>query len=562
LTAGAQLLLQELVFPPPVGDAENSKHFPEFSVGSELLQRTDLINRCMSEVLDDSNDEHVSQYWRAPAGGGKTVFLKLLGAALQKHEKPCKVYYIASANILKNKDLDPPLNRLVKAARSEGKRPVLLIDEVHNGLGANWTQILRGEHRADLIILGVGIPALYHESPNFRRHHLPAELMFNAAERTADFEELVSTFCRLYNGVPRLDVAATCKRVIAYTGGQMYPLLKTCDHLFQDVERWQQPSLYLASEKFSKSEAIQTIRERCFHTLLSSSLQAMLRLLTGVGESSDAYDMKRLGWWNPDTQKALSSLVVTEVLNNVVPSNDQVLVSVKGLTESEKIRTIIEVGLQGMTIADFDLQFNGAKKHEDALSFCWARSFKERMPSLWFNFQQQSSSNARARLDFLFNGATSVAIEVAKDNDLSGVSKHFERYSSDYVEWKGFHAVLNLVLTQSSIPHVPTTEDNKGRVYQFHYPTNALFCGDQRISGDDGAVIALPAPVQQNVGSGRQLPRPQSAQFSTLCSTGPGFGTSRTMSSFPPLQPLCRRPYSTWSRLLPPPTVRLLRFLR
>ena len=80
-----------------------------------------------------------SFYWRAPAGSGKTVFLKLIGKKLQ--ERGCDVYYM---NTSCNLDKFEPEYYYELCRDAGNKTVVLMVDEVQNNLKTGiWSDILR-----------------------------------------------------------------------------------------------------------------------------------------------------------------------------------------------------------------------------------------------------------------------------------------------------------------------------------------------------------------------------------------------------------------------------------
>jgi hypothetical protein len=121
------------------------QNFPKSGGGTAIFKREWLFNDITDMVLQkDDEDLYESFYWRAPAGSGKTVFLKLIGKKLQ--ERGCAVYYM---NTSCNLDKFEPEYYYELCRDAGDKTVVLMVDEVQSNIKTGiWTAILR-EDRPD-----------------------------------------------------------------------------------------------------------------------------------------------------------------------------------------------------------------------------------------------------------------------------------------------------------------------------------------------------------------------------------------------------------------------------
>jgi hypothetical protein len=92
--------------------------------------------------------------------------------------------------------------------------------------------------------------------------------------------------------------------------------------------------------------------------------------------------------------------------------------------------------------------------------------------------KRKTEADTTARLDFLFNGETDVAIELIRSGEKNNENeKHWKRFSEDYKEWTGRCAVLNFQMTGKNV-----TPIKGANLYTFLYDTNELYHGNVIIS--------------------------------------------------------------------------------
>jgi hypothetical protein len=471
-------------------------NFPFEGVGQIVFKRKHFIERNVKMVLEDK--ELSKHYWRAPRGSGKTVFLSLMGEALQ--QKGCKVYYIRSSTLLDTLSTDSLLQNAAKAT-AEGKRMVIMIDEAHMNTKSDlWWYLFKHDLLVPHIVLGVGVPKVGEISVDFFRKHPPSNFFPSCEEE--DFDELVQIWRNQAGSknVPKDLVAEICMWVCKFTGGQMYPMMMFLEHiLMENVDQATNYQTYFRSQEFMGSDPAKKASSRCGFDGNEYNLGRFQQVVMSTSSTSSVLqDMERIGVWNPERRWFFSDFLVNFMLNNNIPepSKDSKNPLSRIPNINEKIEEIIITGLKGMSYMDFKETYDdytNLSKCEDAIGFCWAYQLKDADRSLFIASQTKGDRVHAGKkfpsVDFVVNGSLDVAIELSKNSyDLKNKISKFSEERGVYRRWFDRFAILNFQLEERPVKNL----FNDPRVYHFVKSENALYKGKNLVR--QGVSPSLPTP--------------------------------------------------------------------
>ena len=367
--------------------------FPKDDGGSVVFKRKWFIEETCRLVLEKSDNVYPSYYWRAPRGSGKTVFLKLMGLALQ--ELGHDVYMFENA-----KDLDRYENEFFRnlAEKSNDKTVVFLIDEVHNNPGASfWTPFLKNPPR-NLLILGVGIPRLNVLSPQFaikfpnsegKNERFPMFL----TERDLD-EEVNQHFIKKSQHSPAV-TTAICLKMLQYTNGHLFPFVKLVEHLVttEGISNYiDEIHYYVGRREFMESNVALQIRRRCFDEIFPAirDLETLL-CNRGRGDKGICLHLSRLGIWH--NGELISPLVRHEVFYLAQIHEQASSKSTRALVDPQTVpyvEQLIRAGLENLTKADFFDPMVDTIAVENAIGFKWVLNIKSSLPDVWIVNQSRT----------------------------------------------------------------------------------------------------------------------------------------------------------------------------
>jgi hypothetical protein len=256
---------------------------------------------------------------------------------------------------------------------------------------------------------------------------------------------------------------------------------------------------YLLSKVFSGTECYKAITNRCYSEIPSHD--QFLRFLKAIPTADDITQYEKLGLWINSNSCFVSTFYKNVCFRNIpqgssinIDEKKQQIVLSRDSPVNKKIQAIVETGLQHMTAQDFVEPSGDTIKYEDPIGNCWAYYVRRFLPSLYIAGQVQvnvpyrdlsksrqakrkTESDTTARLDFLFNGETDVAIELVRNGEQNDENeKHWERFSEDYKEWKDRCAVLNFQMSGKKV-----TPIKGANLYTFLYESNELYHGNALI---------------------------------------------------------------------------------
>ncbi len=212
----------------PFEFSTKDENFPDSGCGAAIFKREWLFNDIADMVLQkDDEDEYGSYYWRAPAGSGKTVFLKLMGKMLQ--DRGCVVYYINHSGFLNYFETEYYYQLCSDAG---DKTVVFMVDAVQDNTRCGiWTGILREERPRNLLVLGVGIPDLGHPTinmcPTFMYKFPEIRDLFPMFLTERDLPEIVAFFCK-ESSQPEETIDKLCRQILGHS--LTHPLTHSLTH--------------------------------------------------------------------------------------------------------------------------------------------------------------------------------------------------------------------------------------------------------------------------------------------------------------------------------------------
>ena len=486
---------KSFILRPFVFFIRNKLNFPKIGGGTAIFKREWLFNDIADMVLQKHCGKlYKSFYWRAPAGSGKTVFLKLIGKKLQ--ERGCVVYYLTSSCFLDKFEPD----YYDKLCRDAGdKTVVLMVDEVQNNLQTGiWTTILR-DKPDNLLVLGVGIPALDLVSPQFSRKFPEDRELFPMFLTDRDLPELEAFFCKNY-AQPKEEVADLCKQILVFTNGHFFPFVKFMEH-FLSIQYKGDASMHLSSQEFRNSSCYKMVKARCSFT--PTMLDAAAKVLRNRYDSVNLRTLQRLGIYYAGA--LISPFVFNEVFANMEfpPENDSKPV----LLDESKDRMscaedIICAGLRYISTEDFKDLNSDYCAVENAIAVKWGYNVRKSFSNVMMYFQARTmygeriGPGARPLIDFVFNGRLHLGVEVAVNLNAPGIKEHLQRFNDKYLMLKDFGIVLHID-TMRSEPVLVDSFDNEtnNKIYTFIANRNELYRGATLVKTQVSAHLRAPFEI-------------------------------------------------------------------
>jgi hypothetical protein len=475
-----------------------SEDFPRHDGGKVVFQRDWFIKKTADLVLVKQSGEYDSYYWRAPLGAGKSVFLRLIGRELQN--RGCVVYLTAGKLMEEyHQNFFPNL-----AKEAGNKTMVLLVDEVQHNLDSkHWLVVLKGCRPTNLLVLGVGVPQLFSQSPQFD-HKFPEEgdsfPMFLTRE---DLPEVCAHFQQGTSPSQPKEVAArVCEEVLKFTAGHLFPFVKFVSHLLDSSNKIDLTDIdhYLAGEEFRSSPVCVLVQKRCFDFLTGDNITQAENVLLNKGSSGDRKDLVKLGIWSQEGA-FISPLLTTEVfLHMKVRRSDEQITLVKP-TITPYAQQVICAGLRDMVDADFKDAHYDIDAVENAVGFRWGYNVKSALSEVWVAPQVRTKNvnhvgrGPKPVIDFFFNGRMNMGIELALNQKATGIREHLERFDNNYKDHKENGVVLHFQtenatpVTEMKEPY--NTAEAKNRIYTYVKKSNELYRGTCLVKSN---VTRLPSP--------------------------------------------------------------------
>ncbi len=486
---------KSFILRPFVFFIRNKLNFPKIGGGTAIFKREWLFNDIADMVLQkDDEDVYDSFYWRAPAGSGKTVFLKLIGKKLQ--ERGCVVYYLTSSCFLDKFEPD----YYDKLCRDAGdKTVVLMVDEVQNNLQTGiWTTILR-DKPDNLLVLGVGIPALDLVSPQFSRKFPEDRELFPMFLTDRDLPELEAFFCKKY-AQPKEEVADLCKQILVFTNGHFFPFVKFMEH-FLSIQYKGDASMHLISQEFRNSSCYKMVKARCSFTPFM--LDAAAKVLRNRYDSVNLRTLQKLGIYYEGA--LISPFVLNEVFANMEypPEKDfkPVLLDVSK-DRMSCAEDIIRAGLHYISTEDFKDLNSDYCAVENAIAVKWGYHVGKSFSNVKTYFQARTmygeriGPGARPLIDFVFNGRLHLGVEVALNINAPGIKEHLQRFNDKYLMLKDFGIVLHIDTTRSD-PVLVDSFDNEtnNKIYTFIANRNELYRGAKLVKTQVSVHLRAPFEI-------------------------------------------------------------------
>ena len=481
------------------------QNFPKSGGGTAIFKREWLFNDITDMVLQkDDEDLYESFYWRAPAGSGKTVFLKLIGKKLQ--ERGCVVYYM---NTSCNLDKFEPEYYYELCRDAGDKTVVLMVDEVQSNIKTGiWTAILREDRPDNLLVLGVGIPDLVFVSPQFSRKFPEDGKLFPMFLTERDLPELVAYFCK-ESAQPKEAVANLCEQILVFTNGHFFPFVKFMEHLLS-IQFESDASMHLSSQEFRNSSCYKMVKARCSFT--PYMLDAATKVLMNQDNSVDLNTLQKLGIYYEDA--LISPFVFNEAFVNMKfpPKKDSKMV----LLDESKDRMacaeeIICAGLHYISAEDFRDINSKYRAVENAIAVKWGYNVRESFSNVMMYFQARTmygeriGPGARPLIDFVFNGRLHLGVEVAVNLNAAGIKEHLQRFDDKYIMLKDFGVVLHIDTTRSE-PVLVESFDNEtnNRIYTFLTSRNELYRGAALVKTQVSVHLGAPFEMPKSNLSGNK----------------------------------------------------------
>ncbi len=473
--------------------------FPLHDGGNAIFKRDWLIDTIAKMILKKVEGRKFgSYYWRAPRGSGKTVFLKLIGKALQ--DRGCIVY-----NTIVSPKLDLIPNRhFHKLAEKAGEKAVVvLIDEVQLNMNSfHWGDLLKGNKPSNLLVLGVGIPKLDMISIPFSWKFPRDGDQYPMFLTRKDLPEVIAYFAKQSNS-PEETVALICDQVLYFTSGQLFPFVTIMKYVLDPSNNVDVANVtpHLNTEIFRMSQAYSSIDNRCFDLQGSGILQSATNVLSNKESVGDFDVLEKIDIINNGA--FVSPLVMNEVFLSLPPPNEAKSFKLDN-SESRKpyAEQVILAGLYHMT----DTDFLDAKYHkvavENAISMAWGNYVKHALPNVVVSFQPRTMyedrkvRGAKPLIDFIFDGRIDLGIEVALNLNADGIKEHLDRFDNKYSALKKNGVVLHID-TESETPKLiekslDENEDPNDKIYTFLKRRNALYRGSELVASNVSVNLQSP----------------------------------------------------------------------
>ena len=441
----------------------------------------------------DENMTSQSIYINGCMGMGKTSLLMLLARALK--DQGYEVYYFPSSSSL------PAGSHLaIRSLLKENatRRFAFLIDEVSSTYdSSSMNELLRGRY-SNLVVIGAGVSR--DEETGITAKFLSKIGISDLAIRKSD-DDFIKLVKKLHGGNPAL-VSDICGYILDHCGGHVFPTLFLIEYFLvdrQSFDNFDQFIQYFNGPDFPKSRKFLKMKDRCF-SLSSSMSVCVSKVLGGVETDADIIALRRLGWWNMETNQFISALIKNLCLMDIAPKDSIPQIFFEPDVPDENAILAIKVGFKFMEVDDFKCLTNVGRKLpiENALSFKWALVVAKRISNATLRFQE--SSGQAGYVDFLLNGYSNCAIEFIRnatrsENDSSrqstDINAHLERFTSGKYHWTRYF-IVNIAMDDRKTLVLPSDARYHDRVFTFFHSTNSLYRGSVLISKT--AVLSLPSP--------------------------------------------------------------------
>ena len=482
--------------------------FPLHGGGKVVFHRDLFIKKTATLVLDKKeSSRYRSHYWRATAGAGKTVFLKLMGRELQK--RGCDVYMITGP--LMDKYDEGYFSNLAKEGGD--KTVVLMVDEVQKNLTSwHWDAVLKGSQPANLLVLGVGLPQLDGYSPQFDDKYPVEGDLFPMFLTLDDLPEVCLHFNKSTSQTEEI-TARVCERLLEFTAGHLFPFIAFVRHLLDPDSKINLTDIgidkYLASKEFSDSATFGEVRNRCFGFMKYSLLTSAEKVLFKIGGAGDKEALEKFGVLNEDA--FVSPLLIGHVFSKIKVPRSLHATTMDRSKETPYAQQIICAGLRDMNEEDFKDAHYEMDAVENAVGFKWGYNVKAVLGDVWVAPQVRTMNKdhkgrgPKPVIDFFFNGRYNIVIELALNLKADGVQEHvarFDNYYSRYDSVPGaeFTGAVFHIQTENDHPVIDmkepyNTPKYKNYVYTFVKRRNALFRGSSLVKSNVSKWLSI-SPVK------------------------------------------------------------------
>ena len=468
-------------------------NFPPNGIGAVFLRRQrkiDAFLKVLDQDLLNSPRVRVSHYFPGPKGNGKSVWLTLLGLALEKRGDV--VFHIKHARALMG------LQQELEVLGSVEKPVYLLVDEVQANLqDQTWGFLLKEENRG-IIVIGAGIP-VEDPSPPFLVRYSPLELLLTAE----DFDDsVVLKLAHLLEAAPRNQATLPARQLykspaaavrglvdwlLAYTRGHAYPMLKLAEYCLTEqadlcyLGRYEQ----IVGGAFYASQAGKAIMRRSYSlsdTCRTSAEEICQAPWTWRVKSTS---LIRAGLWDQQINWFLSDFLVFCIFSGRTKTSE-----IGALT----IQRIIEIGLRDLSDAHFQQHGAGEELvnwYENSIGsyIGWKIAGIEGLYVSPQHIVSREAGEAGRKvqmltIDYFVNGKHNTFIELVKDS--SKLAERFDKFELDraasgqkrehagkYYQYRDNYVILDIVLSKAQPTPIPKAALSK--YYSFVVATNTLY---------------------------------------------------------------------------------------
>jgi hypothetical protein len=497
----------------------NSLDVKDRGFGRVVLHRRQYIAQWCTTIREEQSDGCQHYFW-APQGSGKSCFLLLLGVALIV-TGGYDVYYFDSLFALDTIS-EADFYATHTANRARNVRTVMLLDEAQNPdkSGRMITFLLKNDKASDVIVIAVGLSCPQRgQSPSFRESHKhnPCDICLQTSELPELADAWIAKLQERNIACPPEQVLEFCGWVHKFTGGQLYPILKICDHMFSNAQhsttfadhfaRYRQ---YILSSAFCLSEACLSIRSRCYDAGMVTACENVLKLgklsaeLKDNLESYGCCDSGSAVSCDAPTGWFVSDLLLCIAYNTrhyqdafcLTPGR---IIQLKNLPVQMRIMSLIVAGLRTMQLSDLVEGQYDVDKMENAIGMLWAMRIHDVLPGVFICPQTRAESGlygkTKPTVNFTFDSGMDVTIEVSKNSyDIPGKLAKFRSPKGCYREWNGKCAIFNIITRKG----VPKSADEM--VYHFECHSNTLFRGAVPVVANVSSAYAISAKKANHSG--------------------------------------------------------------
>ena len=395
-----------------IEDLKSEKRFPLNGLGTMMIRRKKKMVGIIDEVLDKfENDDLRTHQWRGLPGSGKTSMLLALGQELES--RGGYAVYFGIGDYFKSDKLP----ELIKRYKDQGKKFVLLLDEVTKVPNKDMLTVLGKGKPLDMLVLGAGIYSLNDPTMQFNITHDAGDQLLDED----DMDELVE-YIKTDDKSDKSDKVMTgdaLKEVVyairELTGGHAYPCVKMVEYIIYGKEYKGEFNVnsvtdHLSSLEFSNCISGGQINNRCFGGLNDISEEVRLYLSNKL-YSSEQLVRRGILYKVNGKMVFISNYFASFCLNKF---------EIKELGRGEdfadndtpevKAEKIIAVGLRYMEHSDF---YSGQTvKHENGIGFSWAYNVRSVFPDVYIYAQPKTPGNPRSIVDFYINSRLNLAVEL------------------------------------------------------------------------------------------------------------------------------------------------------